>query len=750
MVRREIGRITLLIDEEDGTYDLVWGGRSRLAGIGPWIRMGTGGDYRVGEGLRFSGWKAEKGSDPLGGYEEFLSTYDLTAGTKERGNSITACLRVYADRPLVYAAVGVSGGLQLDPECLGGMEVRGLPSFKRGTIFTGEPRPRRGAKGPFPSEINRVINVHLSRPDGFPVGACFLIWEDDDSLPHAAVPLNVHGLRGWVGVEGGRLILGCSSFDATCRVGSMPLAVLGFGDDPYRLTESTYRAALHLMGQPTYHRREKPYPEVFDSLGWCSWEGFKMDVSEESLIRVAEHLRRVGVPARYFLIDNGWLTVKERRLCSFEADGEKFPGGLGATVRRLKGLGVPHVGVWITLQGYWEGVHPESELFARYEDALFQGADGRYIPSPRSFESFRFYHDLCECLREQGIDFIKVDNQTDIVSTVRDRVPLDEAGRNLLHALQAAVNLHLRGLINCMAMGLHCAYHWLASNVTRDSEDYRANDKDRAKVHIMHSVFNALWFSQLVYPDYDMFHSSDEFALSHAVSRAISGGPIYISDVPWEGINTGLVTRLCLRDGTALRPDDPALPTRDTIFSDPYTEPVPLKAFTRAGDVGVVAAFNLNRDGAEETARVSPGDAEMEGEGEYAVYAYLADELRVVGRDESVERTLKELDCELFIISPIKEGFAPIGLIDVFMAPKGASSVDAQDGEVGVTLRQGGTFAAYLRERDVEIYADGEKCKRVEGQPLKQNSFTLRDGLLKAKIKGKQLTIRRRRPSNTH
>lgn len=65
-----------------------------------------------------------------------------------------------------------------------------------------------------------------------------------------------------------------------------------------------------------------------------------------------------------------------------------------------------------------------------------------------------------------------------------------------------------------------------------------------------------------------MFQSTHPCAEFHAASRAISGGPIYVSDSVGKH-NFQLLKRLVLPDGSILRCQYYALPTRDCLFEDP-------------------------------------------------------------------------------------------------------------------------------------------------------------------------------------
>ena len=71
-----------------------------------------------------------------------------------------------------------------------------------------------------------------------------------------------------------------------------------------------------------------------------------------------------------------------------------------------------------------------------------------------------------------------------------------------------------------------------------------------------------------IHPDWDMFQSTHPCAAFHAASRAISGGPIYVSDTVGKH-NFDLLKTLVLPDGSILRCEYYALPTKDCLFEDP-------------------------------------------------------------------------------------------------------------------------------------------------------------------------------------
>ena len=60
-----------------------------------------------------------------------------------------------------------------------------------------------------------------------------------------------------------------------------------------------------------------------------------------------------------------------------------------------------------------------------------------------------------------------------------------------------------------MAQGTVNIQNTRYSAVTRCSIDYKLGDEAMAKSHILQSYANTLWLGQTVWPDHDMFHSTD-------------------------------------------------------------------------------------------------------------------------------------------------------------------------------------------------------------------------------------------------
>ena len=87
-------------------------------------------------------------------------------------------------------------------------------------------------------------------------------------------------------------------------------------------------------------------------------------------------------------------------------------------------------------------------------------------------------------------------------------------------------------------------------------------------VHMIHCAYNSLWMGQILRPDWDMFQSDHACARFHAGSRAICGGPVYISDRVGSH-DFDLIKKLVYPDGTVPKCIHFPLPTRDCLFKNP-------------------------------------------------------------------------------------------------------------------------------------------------------------------------------------
>ena len=505
-----------------------------------------------------------------------------------------------------------------------------------------------------------------------------------------------------VGTEGGfsaGLTTYCSNIN-TCK--DQLSFVCGEGDDPYKLMRDCAAYAMKLLNNGCGVREERRYPEMFEYLGWCSWDAMEIRVSEAGLIEKCEEFKEKNIPVRWAIIDDMWAECDKLRdipdelnrqtgmfavmhsskLRTFDGDPKRFPDGLAHAVGRMKNEYGMKVGMWHPYNGYWSGLDPDGELAEKYKNDFMtvkvgkdlSKTDGsvelRIYPRPEADSFYHFYYDWHHFMKQCGVDFVKIDNQSNATIYARNNIsPVGKVARELHKAIESSVGAHFDGtLINCMGMANENMFNRSGSSVSRCSGDFAPENREWFIKHIKMCSYNSLIQGLFYWSDWDMWWTDDAQAGKNSVLRAISGGPIYVSDKIGRSRPEHL-TPLCYSDGRILRCENPALPTVDCLVANPDISGKPMKVFNTYKKGGVVAAYNLDAEEKPVTGTISAADI-GEKYDEYVVYEHFTGELTVLHGDETLDITLKDHDdFRLYTIVPVENGVAMLGLVDKFNSP---------------------------------------------------------------------------------
>ncbi len=472
-----------------------------------------------------------------------------------------------------------------------------------------------------------------------------------------------------------------------------PAFVCGEGSDPFQLLHACAKAGAAAAGGFCPLREERVYPPLFEYLGWCSWDAMEIRVNEKDLCRKAEEFREKHIPVRWAILDDMWADVPDfydapyenrpemfalmhaSRLHSFEADPRRFPGGLKGAIDKLKEYGL-HVGMWHPTTGYWRGIDPDGPIFKEHRDTLIQTADGKWIPSPEKDKAFHFYDAFHTFLQSCGAEFVKVDNQSMTRRYYKYMGPVGKVARDFHTAIDASAGAHFGGaLINCMGCAAEDQWSRPSSAVSRCSDDFLPEDKAWFTKHILQCSYNSMVQGQFYWCDWDMWWTDDGQATKNSLLRAISGGPIYVSDQLERSRGEHLLP-LCLKDGRILRCLRPAMPTEDSIFGDPETSGRVFTLQNRCKGGGVLASFNLSSTDSTATGSISPSRIPgLEGE-TFALWERFTGEMRILNREDTWEFTLRDRDeFRFFVAVPYVDGCACIGLKEKFLAPAAVEAV---------------------------------------------------------------------------
>lgn len=460
------------------------------------------------------------------------------------------------------------------------------------------------------------------------------------------------------------------------------------GDDPFKLLESTVKTALEELNTGVRIRAERRYPEIFEYLGWCSWDAMEIRVNEDDLLKKCEEFKEKNIPVKWAVIDDMWGEVHDfygmkyenrremfnimhySKLYSFKADPIRFPNGLKNCIKGMNDYGIT-VGMWHPTTGYWMGIDPEGEVYKDLKDSIIYTQKGAYIHDYKQENSYRFYNAYHDYLRKCGVEFVKIDNQSISKRFYKNLAPVGEVAKNYHDGMEASVGQHFdNAMINCMGMASEDMWSRSVSPLSRCSDDFQPEDSAWFIKHIMQCSYNDLIQGQFYFCDWDMWWTDDGQAVKNSILRAVSGGPIYVSDKIGRS-NRDILMPLITNDGKILRCDRPAFPTADCLTEDHTENDKIFKLQNVCDESGIIAVFNINKDENPVNGTVSPSEVYgLEGE-EFAVYEHFSKELLILKKNEKFNVKLDTInDYKLYIIVPLKDGFAPIGRTDKFISPK--------------------------------------------------------------------------------
>ena len=556
-------------------------------------------------------------------------------------------------------------------------------------------------RGRWPGDGNRVLpwfgrtapgNLLDSKPNPSTAKpgdhAMFALFHLKDGNFMAVLPVATPDSLTWLKLDGdGKFLVESGTLGTSTAKPQPVLAVTAVDKDIYRACSAAWNKALSLpfIKGRTFPREKKVYPEPFKYLGWCSWEQYKKNISSKLLEETASQLEASPIPVRWMLVDDGFQTQEGLKLISFQTRQDKFPQGWQPLMKH-KSSKLKWMGLWNCYYGLWNGIHPKHRLDAQTARGLVSTTKGKILPGDGPGGAGAFYNPFLQSVKDAGFDFVKIDVQAEYLKHADG---LDNPVRHntkCSEALEQACRKTGLSLMNCMAQGTVNIQNTRYSAITRCSIDYKLGDEAMGKSHILQSYANTLWLGQTAWPDHDMFHSTDPTsARLMAVSKAVSGGPVYLSD-PADKLNPENIMPLVWSDGLLLRPRAPAVPLPDSVFLDALNEnrlyrviaPLP-------GQSAAVVLYNLKHPSPAEPVqgKISLGDyknaaALLNGNAAEAYASIPAEGIAAYSAEGGRALTPAQPDLDvkltgfkdrLFIMAPIVRGWAVIGRGDKFLSP---------------------------------------------------------------------------------
>ncbi|CAL0311159.1 unnamed protein product [Lupinus luteus] len=430
---------------------------------------------------------------------------------------------------------------------------------------------------------------------------------------------------------------------------------------------------------------------------------------------------------------------------------------------RTKFKGLDEIYVWHALCGAWGGVRPgATHLNANIVPCILsptlnktmhdlavvkivEGSIGLVQPD----QAYDFYDSMHSHLAKSGITGVKVD----VIHTLEyvcegygGRVQLAKAYYDGL-SKSIIKNFNGTGIISSMQQ---CNdFFFLGTkqiSLGRVGDDFWFQDPNGDPmgifwlqgVHMIHCSYNSLWMGQMIQPDWDMFQSDHVCAKYHAGSRAICGGPIYLSDHVGSH-DFDLIKQLVFPDGTLPSCISFPLPTRDCLFKNPlFDQKTVFKMWNFNKFGAVIGAFNCQGAGWDPKLQVIRGFSEcykpisgsvhvtevewdqkkeasyMGKFEEYIVYLNQAEELVLMtNKSEPIQFTIQPSTFELYSFVPITKvsgvsiKFAPIGLTNMFNSVGTIQELEYVEGGAMVKVKGGGNFLAYSSECPKKVLLNG-------------------------------------------
>ena len=620
----------------------------------------------------------------------------ISCGTEKSNDSSPTAKGLFDQVPeLIDLSVGDSQGLLslekqlLRPDSAGviaNIPIK-LPAFGKGMYY--RPFSDKVASGnrmePLwfdqVSDLENYTSVKPREDDNMALGA-FVLLQKSNGNYLAVLPLVSKDVGNTFFVHEGAFQLQTATYGTDELETEIPLLAYAESASPYEAAQKVWALAKDapmLAGQINW-RSDKTFPEPFRYLGWCSWEHYKQNIDETIISNAIKDIQQSALPIRWVMVDDGYLDQENGQLLSFGVDKKKFPNGW-EPILDLKDEKVKWMGIWRNFNGYMAGIAPFNSMSSLKKELEFgnEAYKKRPLMTPLLTQeaSTDFYKLMTEDTRQNGFDIIKVDFQSDSWRFNRGKANAIRAVYENQKALEEQVKENDLSLINCIAMQNFNVFHQTQSSIIRSSVDYKT-DLDRIDLTLVQNFTNAFWLGHLHWTDQDMFHTSfKETAKLMALARAVSGGPIYLSDET-KNMDDTYLRPLMYTDGRIVGTLAPAVPLPETLMQDPYTGGKAFKVVAPLrNNTAVILAFNLNRgtqmntmisktDYANASGMLQPFEGlwQLPEEG-ILLYDYFAKKAEVL--NDTHEFSLKTREGKLIQLSPIVNGWSIIGRSDKYL-----------------------------------------------------------------------------------
>ena len=470
-------------------------------------------------------------------------------------------------------------------------------------------------------------------------------------------------------------------------------------------------AALHALGDVLLGRggKQRPNPSTHlmtSALGW--WNAYGGYYTEPihplaalQLQAVVDGIRERALPVAYLGLDLWYPYEQIGQGVEFAPDRAKYPDGLDNVVEPAGLPTVLHVSALAQPNAYGSD-GSDGSIYERIGEEIraqrgvavwhdWMRTQQHLTPSLRSNPEAaeRWYRTMTGALREQGLDVLQC-MQTMGMALASTQAPNVRAARSAIDYLFA-----LPEAMDTLAELGEPGFR---------REAIRPVELDRQNL-----LMGMFFFALGLLPFHDLFLTRFHEGVGgsrpeiDAVLRALSCGPVGIGDLP-DHVDEALLARLVQPNGRLLQPDRPPVPDMSTLGEAVeiyWTE-------HRVGESRWWYALVLNLSTERQP---------------FAVEAPTPQSVLI--RDgisgNIIEDMVGVLDPEgvaYFVVSPVLDGIAPLGLVDMFV-PAPAERFTALTNHDGLTLglNEVEGHVGFHSQEEVTISADGTPLAvdRVDG-----------------------------------
>lgn len=589
-----------------------------------------------------------------------------------------------------------------------------LPAFEKGAFY--RPHSQSIARGNRVEAIafNSIADLQAYRPSVTRKGHVnvkdgqFILLQITEGNYLALLPMTSPEVYGQFQVEQNQLILKTGNFGTDRVQGDIPLLVWAYGKTPYAATHAVWEQVIDSGFVATNWRSNKEFPEMYGYLGWCSWEFYKKKINEKILVNAVHTLEDTAAPFRWVIVDDGYFNLAKSRLNTLIPIQKKFPNGWKPVTDLKSPEKIKWMGVWRHSGGAMGGINPghSMEEMKPHLASTKKGKGGAFLPNGTKEAATAFYEMNMRNAKESGFDFTKVDFQTKTFDLYKGSANAVRNMRAMNEALEEAAKKFDIPLLNCIAQPNVNSLQTKYSALTRSSPDYNQKDKDKNKCNTYQSFANHLWMGQTVWGDLDMFHTHDERDVhSMALARAISGGPVYISDEP-KTIVPEVLIPFAFADGKLLRTQAPATLLPESFFIHPFRDGKPFRVVAPLEDnVAAIALFNFTEGGKALTASFSAKDYPFAGEllqpsekwaqPKEGLLVYDRNLKKVTPLADGFSAEIANFDAELFLLYPKTKGWAVIGRVDKYLPAAAVKIKSVSSKKITFTLKESGPLAIW-------------------------------------------------------